>query len=209
MNKAEKIIHALKDHLNIKSDKELAAFFEIDVKKIYSWKKNGNITNTLRIYDKLRYLNMDWLETGTGPMAIIDKDNIHLIPSWEPPPELPPPPPERAGKIPLRIEPGNPAIKEELIERKRKAVEEKSSPVDEDLDLEEMKRMTGRVLESKTVYRSALASNVRAFYQAVQNEEEMQSTNDKLTAMADDIKRLTELVTELVGERQKREQKAG
>jgi len=209
MNKAKKILIALQDHLNVKSFKALASKLEISESLLYSWVRHNNIAGTGKILAKLPYINLAWLETGTGPMAIIDKDNIHLIPSWEPPPELPQSAPDRAAKIPLRIEPGNPAIKEELIERRRKAVEEKSSLVDEDLDLEEMKRMTGRVLESKTVYRSALASNVRAFYQAVQNEEEMQSTNDKLTAMAGDIKRLTELVTELVGERQKREQKAG
>lgn len=61
---------------------------------------------------------------------------------------------------------------------------------DREMKQSEMMYMTGVVLESNTVYRSALASNIRAFYQAVKGEQEM---ND----LRDDVKRLSEEIAEL------------
>jgi hypothetical protein len=47
--------------------------------------------------------------------------------------------------------------------------------------------MTSKVLESQTVYRSALASNIRAFYQAVKNEEEMGKLSDQMTQLQKEL----------------------
>lgn len=49
--------------------------------------------------------------------------------------------------------------------------------------MSEMVEATVRVLESDTVYRSALASNIRAFDKAVQMEGKMQGIEDELRLM--------------------------
>jgi len=56
----------------------------------------------------------------------------------------------------------------------------------------EMVKMTMEILASDTVYRSALASNIRAFHQAVNMEKEMQSVNEKLAAMEKQMERQTD-----------------
>jgi len=58
----------------------------------------------------------------------------------------------------------------------------------------EMMYMTSVVLESSTVYRSALASNIRAFYQAVKGEGEMNDMRNEVVLMRKDIARLEELI---------------
>lgn len=63
---------------------------------------------------------------------------------------------------------------------------------DESWKMSDMIYKTTKILESKTVYRSALASNVRAFYEAVQKEEEMQSVNEKLDTMQQENRALAE-----------------
>jgi len=68
MNKAEKILTALQNHLNIKNYRLLAEHFGINKTLIYSWVKHGNITQTGKILAKLPYISLDWLETGEGPM---------------------------------------------------------------------------------------------------------------------------------------------
>lgn len=55
--------------------------------------------------------------------------------------------------------------------------------VDESFSMSEMVTMTIEVLESKTVYRSALASNVRAFHQAVKMEGEMAGVKEEVQKM--------------------------
>lgn len=58
----------------------------------------------------------------------------------------------------------------------------------------DMLLMTTRVLESNTVYRSALASNIRAFFQAVQGEEEMKDMRERMVKMMKDIEEMKELM---------------
>ena len=205
MNKAEKIIRALKDHLNIKTDKALAEYFGLEAKNVYSWKKNGNVTNTLIIFEKLRYLNPRWLETADDPMMILDKDNLHLVPdtAWKGSPLDPPP--IKPSKIVAQIQPGKAEIKDKLLVERQ----QEPSPEAEADDIEELKRMSERVLRSKTVYRSAWASNCRAFYQAVIKEEEMMAKDARIEEMAVEIAEIKALLRRLVGDDQKREQKAG
>ncbi|BDD88733.1 hypothetical protein [Desulfofustis limnaeus] len=54
--------------------------------------------------------------------------------------------------------------------------------------------MTAKVLESNTVYRSALASNIRAFFQAVQGEEEMNDMREKMDQLMSDMAEMKELM---------------
>lgn len=147
---------------------------------MYAWIKRGNIGNTGSILGQLPYICLEWLRTGKGPMMILDETNIHLVPGNK-----------YAGdsadfikpKIAARIEPGNEQARQR-IRRQTEKDAEKASPGDtEQFNITEMIIMSTRVLESETVYRSALASNVRAFYQAVIKEEEMQSVNETLETM--------------------------
>lgn len=58
----------------------------------------------------------------------------------------------------------------------------------------EMLIMTSVVLESNTVYRSALASNIRAFYQAVKGEREMNDLRDEIKKMREELAEMKELM---------------
>jgi len=58
----------------------------------------------------------------------------------------------------------------------------------------EMLIMTSVVLESNTVYRSALASNIRAFYQAVKGEQEMSDLRDEIKKMREELSELKALM---------------
>ena len=80
---------------------------------------------------------------------------------------------------------------------------------DEEIPIEDMVLMTREVLASRTVYRSALASNVRAFHQAVKKEEQMKTTNDRLDAMTAEMAEMKAMLKALLNPAQKRDQKAG
>lgn len=58
------------------------------------------------------------------------------------------------------------------------------------IDIPGMIKMTIAVLESETVYRAALASNIRAFHQAVEKESEMEGLKEKLEKMQAQIDEL-------------------
>jgi transcriptional regulator with XRE-family HTH domain len=66
--------------------------------------------------------------------------------------------------------------------------------LDQDFSIEEMLSDTRAVLESDTVYRQALASNIRAFKQAVINEGKMKNTDEKIDQMMKQIEALTSIV---------------
>lgn len=57
------------------------------------------------------------------------------------------------------------------------------TPPESSIDMPAMVKMTMEVLASETTYKSALASNIRAFHQAVTMEKDMQSVNEKLAKM--------------------------
>jgi len=222
MQKVKKILTALQGHLNKKNYQQLAEYLDIKTTTIYSWVKNDNIANTGKILAKCPYLSLNWLETGEGPMAIIDKSNIDQLPSsW--PDGLPP---ELQGyvkaKISARIEPGNERQRQRIEGRKalsgKQEIQKETEKEGEQglWSMSEMLVMTTAVLESNTVYRSALAANVRAFYQAVKREDEMRSISEKLevmekneTEMAERMARMEAMLLSLGAAPQKREQNAG
>lgn len=58
---------------------------------------------------------------------------------------------------------------------------EPHSPIQEEpVNIQELQEMTTAVLESSTIYRAALAANIRAFYRSVKNEEEKLEMNEHL-----------------------------
>lgn len=63
----------------------------------------------------------------------------------------------------------------------KKAADSDSHPNQEEpVNIDELREMTTVVLETNTVYRAALAANVRAFYRAVKNEEEKMEMHEQL-----------------------------
>ena len=207
INKAivKNILLAIANHANVDKLRGLSKLLGINESTLYAWIKRGKIGNIGGILRVLPYINVTWLETGTGPMMILDKENLHLVPdtAWKGNPLDPPP--VKPSKIVAQIQPGKAEIKDKLlIER-----QQEPSPEAEADDIEELQRMSERVLRSKTVYRSAWASNCRAFYQAVIKEEEMMAKDARIEEMAVEIAEIKALLRRLVGDDQKREQKAG
>lgn len=62
----------------------------------------------------------------------------------------------------------------------------------ESFSMAEMFTMTAKILESDTIYRSALSSNIRAFYRSVTQEEEMESVKRKLEKMEQQNEQISE-----------------
>lgn len=80
------------------------------------------------------------------------------------------------------------------VGKKRLGATDKQGIQEQDFSIEEMLSDTRTVLESDTVYRQALASNIRAFKQAVINEGKMKNTDEKIDQMMKQIEALTEIV---------------
>jgi len=72
---------------------------------------------------------------------------------------------------------------------------EPASLEEDQFSISEMIIMTTKVLESRTVYRSALASNIRAFHQAVAKEGELESLKGDMARMQMEIQELRDLIT--------------
>ncbi len=64
----------------------------------------------------------------------------------------------------------------------------------EDWTLNEMVEMTKGVLESDTVYRNALSSNIRAFHKAVSEESEMREMKERMISMDERMKRMERML---------------
>lgn len=125
---------------------------------------------------KLGGVSLDWIltgvESGGGPLSAE--------------------PIKKKGEIAASIEPGKQEVRERL-KRNNQAAKNKAMSsqeetsladrIDESFSMSEMVTMTIEVLESKTVYRSALASNVRAFHQAVKMEGEMKGVKEEVQQM--------------------------
>ncbi|MGV0961821.1 MAG: hypothetical protein ACOYB1_18505 [Limnohabitans sp.] len=180
MSKVKKILSALQEHLNIKNYQLLANCFGVKQTTIYSWIKHDKIAGTGKILGKFPYINAQWLETGEGPMFAE---------------ESPPVQPARKRLV-ATLEQG---YGTRPVEKPKDAI-----------DMPEMVKMTMVVLDSESVYRSALAANVRAFYQAVINEGEMQSLSDKMELMQAQMARMETLLSSLnAALPQKREETEG
>jgi len=56
-------------------------------------------------------------------------------------------------------------------------------PAEDDFKMTDMVTMTVEVLESETIYRTALASNIRAFHQAVRSERTLAQLEERMVAL--------------------------
>lgn len=114
---------------------------------------------------------------------------------------------KKKGEIAASIEPGKQEVLDRLKQNQRAAKNSamlsreesiRSDRIDDSFSMSEMVTMTIEVLESKTVYRSALASNVRAFHQAVKMEGEMQGVKESLLQMRDEHRAEMEELKEMI-----------
>lgn len=81
-----------------------------------------------------------------------------------------------------------------------------AQPPEEDFKMVEMVTMTVEVLESETIYRTALASNIRAFHQAVRSERTLARLEERMELLE---KRVEELASENAYLKQRLEQHEG
>jgi len=70
-------------------------------------------------------------------------------------------------------------------------------PPDDEFKMTEMVTMTVEVLESETIYRTALASNIRAFHQAVRSERTLARIEERMTLLEQRMKDLEQENQEL------------
>lgn len=81
-----------------------------------------------------------------------------------------------------------------------------AQPPDDDFKMTDMVTMTVEVLESETIYRTALASNIRAFHQAVRSERTLARLEERMEQLE---KRMEELASENAYLKQRLEQHEG
>lgn len=79
---------------------------------------------------------------------------------------------------------------------------------EETFSIADMLSATARVLESKTVYRSALASNIRAFDKAVEMENNVENLNEKIDRMEKMLEQLIRAQATETGDTKKRDEAA-
>ena len=109
------------------------------------------------------------------------------------------------NKIAATITPGKPLAQKDTRQGEHKE-DDYSDPTP---SVEDLLYMCEMVLQSKTVYKAALASNARAFYKAVRDEEDMATMREELQAMkkenSERLDRIEALLLAQAGEGQKRE----
>lgn len=66
-------------------------------------------------------------------------------------------------------------------------------PPEDDFKMTEMVTMTVEVLESETIYRTALASNIRAFHQAVRSERTLARLEERVAIMEAKLERMGQI----------------
>lgn len=145
-----------------------------------------------------------WLETGEGD-AFSDPTH-NAVDRWLANEDRPP---SELSELELDI------AMERFVQKGRKRLgltegKQVNGELNKELDersINELLRDTKAVLESDTVYRQALASNIRAFNQAVINEGKMKNTDEKIDQMMKQIEALTNIV--LQGQAEPEKKRAG
>ena len=80
---------------------------------------------------------------------------------------------------------------------------------DEEIPEDELLVMTKNVLRSNTVYRSALASNIRAFNQAVEDEKEMDDMRKSMERMECGMDEMRDMMRQLLANQSPEKKRVG
>ncbi|MDD3814399.1 MAG: hypothetical protein PHZ02_07110 [Desulfocapsaceae bacterium] len=195
-----KVLFDLATQANVKGIKGLAVFLNETEGRLYGWIRNGNIVDTGTILTKFPGVNIDWLKTGEGPMftetQIVSPSTSH---------------PTLNHKITARIEPGRKTYPQKGQDKENKKTDPQQGidQVKEDEFSEtDIVNQTLAVIRSKTIYKPALLSNVRAFYQGVRREEEMEGIDKKMNKMENDMEEMKQMLLSLGATNKKRETQA-
>lgn len=120
--------------------------------------------------------NPDWLATG----------------EWEPFPSW-----ENLSTNTIRINSDRSSTSEKA-EPQSKPVETTNVTLEqEELTVREIVNMTMEILESDTVYKSALASSIRAFHKAAKQEREMKSVQEDVAEMRERMDKMEQMLLSL------------
>ena len=171
------ILNQIVKHANVKGYSELAQVLGESTGRIYGWIRNGRISDTGSILTKFPEISRDWIRSGDGPMLSIGNDRKKL---------------NKEQKIVMTIEPG-PARKKGSIKTEEQQARQETEAIDEDEAIEQ----TRYVLRSDTVYRGALVSNIRAFYQGVRREEEMAGVDEQMIEMQNKMDMMMQMLESL------------
>lgn len=167
------------------SQKRLSELLGVDQGTVSRWrKKPPSMANVVKICEEIG-CDFNWLANGTGdPFPSVLQGARFAAKALA-----------NQG-VPIR----------QVLAEQRSADQPEQ---DEHFSMTEMVTMTVAVLESKTVYRSALALNIRAFHEAVQGEEEMGKVRDEVAELRKEIRELREdLSVKRTEQAQKRDSQA-
>lgn len=182
----EEILQRIKLSKGFKEWKEVAQYLEINEKTLSAWRSRNSQSAVVKIlYKCKREFSENYLLTGEGEPF---PDPTHrAVDKWLST--------EERGPSELSEHEREIAM-ERLVQvgKKRLGATDKQGIQEQDFSIDEMLSDTRTVLESDTVYRQALASNIRAFKQAVINEGKMKNTDEKIDQMMKQIEALTEIV---------------
>jgi hypothetical protein len=192
----ESTLDRMKTACRVKSDKMLADALDVKHSTITTSRRRGAVPASwlLTISDKTG-VSVDWLRTGEGEMKRGGAQFAKIRPGerWDDP---------RPGSE------DGPLWKAGLYQRHKEEPEPQASIYDdsegEDFDLAEVLAQTLDILKSKTVYTTAIVSNIKAFHKAITTEkkiDEMQGQlNQALSSFQDQLDKTNQLVQGLRSE---------
>lgn len=192
----EAILERMKTACRAKTDKMLAECLDVKHSTITTSRRRGAIPASwlLTISDKTG-VSVDWLRTGEGELMRGGTKFAKIRPG------------ER-GDDSYSGSPDGPLWKAGLYQRRTEEPERQPSACndsdEEDFDLAEVLAQTLDILKSKTVYTTAIVSNIKAFHKAISTEkkiDEMQGQlNQALSSFQSQLDKTNQLVLGLQSE---------
>lgn len=195
-NTFDDILSRIRQACGAKSDKKLSEILDITYSAITAARKRGAIPPAWYVLISEKYgVSMDWLRTGEeGPRrGTVKFAKMRPGERWDD---------SYSGS------PDGPLWKAGLYQRRTEEPERQPSACndsdEEDFDLAEVLAQTLDILKSKTVYTTAIVSNIKAFHKAISTEkkiDEMQGQlNQALSSFQAQLDKTNQLVQGLQSE---------
>lgn len=172
------------------TQREVAEALEINEARVSEWlsgKVESPRRTSIKNIAKMFSCDFEWLAHGIGEpfpagFKSTDYGQLGRITSGMPP---------KSEKVVMTIEPGPARKKGSKIE------EQQARQETESINEEEAIEQTRYILRSDTVYRGALHSNIRAFYQGVKREEEMAGVDEQMIEMQNKMDMMMQMLESL------------
>lgn len=173
-NDFDDILARMRQACDVDSDKKLSQFLDVKYSSITTARKRGTIPSAwyLKIAEKFG-VSMDWLHTGEGEMKREGMRFAGPVTSRKLLAGEAPDPAANDDKHDLR-EKAERFLSHDLIESSHKT-----------LSIGDLLAKTAKVLESDTVYRDALHSNIEAFYHGVTLEQKINTMEASISKRLD------------------------